>query len=80
MFPDDWRTTADVIRETGERGLGGTSGRKGDKDTWWWNEELQNEQRKRLKKKKRDTERTEERRQEDREMQIRRRFRWRRPN
>ena len=31
-LPDDWRITADVIRETGRRG---TSGRKGDEETWW---------------------------------------------
>ena len=35
VLPDDWMTTADVIKETGERVLGGTSGREGDKETWW---------------------------------------------
>ncbi|XP_051806753.1 uncharacterized protein LOC127534762 [Acanthochromis polyacanthus] len=70
VLPDDWTTTANVIRETGRRVLGVSSGRKGDKETWWWNEEVQEWiQRKRLAKEKWDTERTEESRQEYREMQ-----------
>ena len=70
VLPDDWKTTANVIRETGRRVLGVSSGRKVDKETWWWNEEVQEcIQRKRLAKKKWDTERTEESRQEYREMQ-----------
>ncbi|XP_051793709.1 uncharacterized protein LOC127530597 [Acanthochromis polyacanthus] len=70
VLPHDWTTTANVIRETGRRVLGVSSGRKGDKETWWWNEEVQEWiQRKRLAKKKWDTERTEESRQEYREMQ-----------
>ena len=70
VLPDDWRTTANVIRETGRRVLGVSSGRKVDKETWWWNEEVQEcIQKKRLAKKKWDTERTEESRQEYREMQ-----------
>lgn len=69
VLPDDWTTTADVIRETGRRVLGVSSGRKVDKETWWWNEKVQEcIQRKRLAKKKWDTERTEESRQEYKEM------------
>ena len=64
VLPDDWTTTANVIRETGRRVLGVSSGRKVDKETWWWNEEVQEcIQKKRLAKKKWDTERTEESRQ-----------------
>ncbi|KAK3573123.1 hypothetical protein QTP86_014136 [Hemibagrus guttatus] len=73
VLPDDWETTAEVIRETGRKVLGVSSGRrKGDKDTWWWNEEVQNSvQRKRLAKKKWDMDRTEENRQEYKELQRR---------
>ncbi|KAK3558041.1 hypothetical protein QTP86_006419 [Hemibagrus guttatus] len=54
VLPDDWETTAEVIRETGRKVLGVSSGRrKEDKETWWWNEEVQDSvQRKRLAKKK----------------------------
>ncbi|KAK3560678.1 hypothetical protein QTP86_014529 [Hemibagrus guttatus] len=57
LLPDDWETTAEVIRETGRKVLGVSSGRrKEDKETWWWNEEVQDSiQRKRLAKKKLDT-------------------------
>ncbi|KAK3531580.1 hypothetical protein QTP70_024965 [Hemibagrus guttatus] len=53
VLPDDWETTAEVIRETGRKVLGVSSGRrKEDKETWWWNEEVQDSiQRKRLAKK-----------------------------
>ncbi|KAK3531161.1 hypothetical protein QTP70_013261 [Hemibagrus guttatus] len=66
-------TTAEVIRETGRKVLGVTSGRrKEDKETWWWNEEVQDSiQRKRLAKKKWDMDRTEENRQEYKELQRR---------
>lgn len=37
VLPDDWKTTADVIRETG-RILGVSYGRKEDKKTWWCTE------------------------------------------
>ncbi|KAK3563366.1 hypothetical protein QTP86_021842, partial [Hemibagrus guttatus] len=41
LLPDDWETTAEVIRETGRKVLGVSSGRrKEDKETWWWNEEV----------------------------------------
>ena len=70
MLQDDWTTTANVIRETGRRVPGMSSGRKVDKETWWWNEEIQEcIQIKKLAKKKCDIERTKESRQEYREMQ-----------
>ncbi|KAK3511357.1 hypothetical protein QTP70_005279 [Hemibagrus guttatus] len=73
VLPDDWETTAEVIRETGRKVLGVSSGRrKEDKETWWWNEEVQDSiQRKRLAKKKLDKDRTEENRQEYKELQRR---------
>ncbi|KAK3538456.1 hypothetical protein QTP86_003703 [Hemibagrus guttatus] len=73
VLPDDWETTAEVIRETGRKVLGVSSGRrKEDKETWWWNEEVQDSiQRKRLAKKKWDIDRTEENRQEYKELQCR---------
>ncbi|KAK3548847.1 hypothetical protein QTP70_021038, partial [Hemibagrus guttatus] len=73
VLPDDWETTAEVIRETGRKVLGVSSGRrKEDKETWWWNEEVQDSiQRKRLAKKKWDMRRTEENRQEYKELQRR---------
>ncbi|KAK3565185.1 hypothetical protein QTP86_000969 [Hemibagrus guttatus] len=68
VLPDDWESTAEVIRETGRKVLGVSSGRrKEDKDTWWWNEEVQDSiQRKRLAKKKWDMDRIEENRQDTR--------------
>ncbi|KAK3536393.1 hypothetical protein QTP86_008847 [Hemibagrus guttatus] len=73
VLPDDWETTAEVIRETGRKVLGVSSGRrKEDKETWWWNEEVQDSiQRKRLAKKKWDMDKTEENRQEYKELQRR---------
>ncbi|KAK3566785.1 hypothetical protein QTP86_004517 [Hemibagrus guttatus] len=73
LLPDDWETTAEVIRETGRKVLGVSSGRrKEDKETWWWNEEVQDSiQRKRLAKKKWDMDRTEVNRQEYKELQCR---------
>ncbi|KAK3574795.1 hypothetical protein QTP86_018385 [Hemibagrus guttatus] len=73
VLPDDWETTAEVIRETGRKVLGVSSGRrKEDNETWWWNEEVQDSvQRKRLAKKKWDMDRTEENRQEYKELQRR---------
>ncbi|KAK3506985.1 hypothetical protein QTP70_034266 [Hemibagrus guttatus] len=73
VLPDDWETTAEVIRETGRKVLGVSSGRrKEDKETWWWNEEVQDSiQRKRLAKKKWEMDRTEENRQEYKELQRR---------
>ncbi|KAK3524491.1 hypothetical protein QTP70_029270 [Hemibagrus guttatus] len=71
VLPIDWETTAEVIRETGRKVLGVSSGRrKEDKETWWWNEEVQDSvQRKRLAMKKWDMDRTEENRQEYKELQ-----------
>ncbi|KAK3556954.1 hypothetical protein QTP70_022300, partial [Hemibagrus guttatus] len=73
VLPDDWETTAEVIRQTGRKVLGVSSGRrKEDKVTCWWNEEVQDSiQRKRLAKKKWDMDRTEENRQEYKELQCR---------
>ncbi|KAK3517672.1 hypothetical protein QTP70_015319 [Hemibagrus guttatus] len=73
VLPDDWESTAEVIRETGRKVLGVSSGRrKEDKETWWWNEEVQDSiQRKRLAKKKWDMDRTEENRQEYKVLQRR---------
>ncbi|KAK3569551.1 hypothetical protein QTP86_034820 [Hemibagrus guttatus] len=73
VLPDDWETIAEVIRETGRKVLGVSSGRrKEDKETWWWNEDVQDSvQRKRLAKKKWDMDRTEENRQEYKELQRR---------
>ncbi|KAK3522855.1 hypothetical protein QTP86_005668 [Hemibagrus guttatus] len=73
VLPDDWETTAEVIRETGRKVQGVSSGRrKEDKETWWWNEKVQDSvQRKRLAKKKWDMDRTEENRQEYKELQRR---------
>ncbi|KAK3521331.1 hypothetical protein QTP70_003177 [Hemibagrus guttatus] len=73
VLPDDWKTTAEVIRKTGRKVLGVSSGRrKEDKETWWWNEEVQGSiQRKRLAKKKWDMDRTEENKQEYNELQRR---------
>ncbi|KAK3561686.1 hypothetical protein QTP86_012553 [Hemibagrus guttatus] len=73
VLPDDWETTAEVIRETGRKVLGVSSGRrKEDKETWWWNEEVQDSiKRMRLAKKKWDMDRTEENRQEYKKLQRR---------
>ena len=39
----EWATVADVVRKTGRKVLGVSSGqKKEDRDTWWWNEEVQN--------------------------------------
>lgn len=41
-FPDDWEITATVVKETGRKVLGMSSGqRKVDKGTWWWDDEVQ---------------------------------------
>ena len=69
-LPDDWVAAATVIRQTGRKVLGVSSGQvKDSKETWWWNEEVQEViQRKRLAKKKWDRERTEVSKQEYDEM------------
>ncbi|KAK3522283.1 hypothetical protein QTP86_001624, partial [Hemibagrus guttatus] len=68
-----YKSGAEVIRETGRKVLGVSSGRrKEDKETWWWNEKVQDSiQRKRLAKKKWDMDRTEKNRQEYKELQRR---------
>ncbi|KAK3508196.1 hypothetical protein QTP70_017107 [Hemibagrus guttatus] len=73
VLPDDWESTAELIRETGRKVLGVSFGRRiEDKETWWWNEEVQDSiQRKRLAKKNWDMDRTEENRQEYKELQRR---------
>ncbi|KAK3536649.1 hypothetical protein QTP86_015451 [Hemibagrus guttatus] len=72
VLPDDWETTAEVIRETGRKMLGVSSGRRKEDEETWWNEEVQDSiQRKRLDKKKWDMDRTEENRQEYKELQRR---------
>ncbi|MCJ8744976.1 hypothetical protein PDJAM_G00124910 [Pangasius djambal] len=73
VLPDYWETTAEVIRVTGRKVLGVSSGRrKEDKDTWWWNEGVQDSiQRKRLAKKKWDMDKTKENRQRYKELQRR---------
>ncbi|KAK3562881.1 hypothetical protein QTP86_011114 [Hemibagrus guttatus] len=73
VLPDDWETTAEVIRVTRRKVLGVSSKvRKEDKETWWWNEEVQDSiQRKWLAKKKWHIDRTEENRQEYKELQCR---------
>ncbi|KAI5089396.1 hypothetical protein C0J45_20804 [Silurus meridionalis] len=74
--PDDWGTTAGVMREAARKVLGVTSGnRKEDKETWWWNEEVQESiRRKRLAKQKWDRQRDEKSRQEykERRQQVKR--------
>ncbi|MCJ8747587.1 hypothetical protein PDJAM_G00155240 [Pangasius djambal] len=74
VLPDDWETTAEVIRVTGRKVLGVSSGRrKEDKETWWWNEGVQDSiQRKGLAKKKWDMDRTKEIIQEYKERRVKR--------
>ncbi|MCJ8733955.1 hypothetical protein PDJAM_G00229720 [Pangasius djambal] len=69
---DEWETTAEVVRVTGRKVLGVSSGRrKEDKETRWWNEGVQDSiQRKRLVKKW-DMDRTKENREEYKELQRR---------
>ena len=39
---NNWTRIATVLKETGRKVLGVTSGqRKPDKETWWWNKEVQ---------------------------------------
>ena len=69
-LPDDWTTTANVVRETARKVLGMSSKqRKEDKDTWWWDEEVQESIRnKRLAKKRWGIERDEDSKQEYKKM------------
>ena len=61
-LPDDWTTTAKVVRDTARKVLGVSSKqRKEDKETWWWNEEVQESiRKKRLAKKSWGMQRDEE--------------------
>ena len=69
-LPDDWTTTAKVVRGTARKVLGVSSKqRKEDKDTWWWNEEVQESiRKKRLAKKRWDMQIDEGSKQEYKEM------------
>ena len=69
-LPDDWTTTANVVRETARKVLDMSSKqRKDDKETWWWDEEVQESIRnKRLAKERCDIQRDEESKQEYKEM------------
>ena len=69
-LPDDWTTTANIVRDTARKVLGVSSKqRKEDKDTWWWDDEVQESiRKKRLAKKRWDIQRDEESKQEYKEM------------
>ena len=69
-LPDDWTTTANIVRDTARKVLGVSSKqRKEDKETWWWDEEVQESIRtKRLAKKRWDIQRNEESKQAYKEM------------
>ena len=69
-LPDDWTTTAKVVRDTARKVLGVSSKqRKEDKETWWWDEEVQESiRKKRLAKKRWDIQRDEESKQDYKEM------------
>ena len=71
-LPDEWTTTAKVVRETARKVLGVSSKqRKEDKETSWWNEEVQESiRKKKLAEKRWDMQRDEESKQEHK--QIRR--------
>ena len=69
-LPDDWTTTANIVRDTARKVLGVSSKQwKEDKETWWWDEEVQESiRKKRLAKKRWDIQRDEESKQEYKEM------------
>ena len=70
-LPDDWTTTAKVVRDTARNVLVRVSSkqRKEDKATWWWNEEVQESiRKKRLAEKRWNMQRDEESKQEYKEM------------
>ena len=70
QLPDDWTTTANIVRDTKRKVLGVSSKqRKEDKETWWWDEEVQESIRKtRLAKKRCDIQWDEESKQEYKDM------------
>ncbi len=60
-LPNDWVTTAEVVRETARKVLMTSEQRKENKEAWWWNEEVQESiRRKKLAKKNWDSQRDEE--------------------
>ena len=69
-LPDDWTTTANIVRDTARKVLGVQSKqRKEDKETWWWDEKVQESiRKKRLAKKRWDIQSDEESKQEYKEM------------
>ena len=69
-LPDDWTTTANIVRDTAKKVIGVSSKqRKEDKETWWWDEEVQESILKKILAKKRwDIQRDEEGKQEYKEM------------
>ena len=64
-LPDDWTTTANLVRDTARNVLRVSSKqRKENNETWWWDEEVQESIRqKRLAKKRWDKQRDEESKQ-----------------
>ena len=69
-LPDDWITTASVIRETSREVICCLGRMKDDKESWWSNKEVQqNIQRGILVRKKRESKRSAGNRQEYKEMQ-----------
>ena len=69
-LPDDWTTTAKVVRDTSRKVLVVSSTqRKEDKDTWWWDEAVQESIRKNIFAKKRwDRQRDEQSKKEYKDM------------
>ena len=69
-LPDDWTTTAKVVRDTARKVLGVSSKqRKEYKETWWWNKEVQESiRKKRLATKRWDMQRDGESKKENKEM------------
>ena len=69
-LPDDWTTTANIVRGTARKVLGVSSKqRKEDNENWWWDEEVQERiRKKRLAKLRWDIQRDEESKQEYKEM------------
>ena len=69
-LPEDWTTTANVVRHTAIKVLGVQSKqRKEDTETWWWDEEVQESIRKKILAKKRwDMHMDEESKQDYKEM------------
>ena len=47
-LPDDWTTTAKVVRDTARKVGVSSNQRKKDKETWWWDEEVQESIRKKI--------------------------------